>query len=55
MSHEHLKTDLIDLFTVAIVDSLDMDWNAKDGARYCADALFAEPELIAAIAKAVQP
>lgn len=54
MSHEQLKVDLIDLFTVAIVDSVDLDWNAKDAARYCADALLAEPELIAAIAKSVQ-
>lgn len=50
MTHEELVTELEDLFDVAICNSLNMDWRALDGARACAAALLAEPELIATLA-----
>lgn len=50
MTYTELEADLIDLFDVAISDSMDMDWRSIDGARHCVKALLSEPELLAAIA-----
>ncbi len=50
MTRTELETELADVFDDAISDSIDMDWRTIDGARACVAALFAEPELLAALA-----
>jgi hypothetical protein len=46
MTRTELEDELAYLFEDAIADSWDMDWEFIDGARSCAKALMAEPELV---------
>jgi hypothetical protein len=50
MTRTQIEEDLLDLFDVAIVNSIDLDWRTTDGARACVKALLAEPDLLAALA-----
>jgi hypothetical protein len=54
MTRTQIEEDLLDLFDVAIVDSIDLDWRTTDGARACVKALLAEPDLLAALANIQQ-
>ena len=50
MTRQEIEEDLLDLFDVAITNSIDLDWSSTDGARACVKALLAEPDLLAALA-----
>ena len=50
MTRTQIEEDLLDLFDVAICNSIDLDWRTTDGARACVEALLAEPDLLAALA-----
>lgn len=50
MTRTQIEEDLLDLFDVAICNSIDIDWRTTDGARACVEALLAEPDLLAALA-----
>jgi hypothetical protein len=51
MTRTQIEEDLLDLFDVAICNSIDLDWRTTDGARACVEALLAEPDLRAALAR----
>ena len=49
MTRTQIEEDLLDLFDVAICNSIDLDWSSTDGARACVKALFDAPDLLAAL------
>ena len=53
MTHEELETELVNMFEGAITDNWEREWEFVDAARACVAALFAEPELLNALADAV--